>query len=89
MVSDCHGQPPVNDTGGGLPQDLHKTDASEVLVVPLRNQNNHLPGIGICKVPLSKRRLDQLDHLIPVGGIRFLIPHLLLEPLVEMLLPHA
>ena len=88
MVEGLQGQPLVNDTGGGFPQDLYYPNSPKVLAVTLGDQHHRLPYEVLRKGPLLERRMHQRNQRSPVGVVWCLLLCCLTEPLTEILHPH-
>ena len=63
-----------------LPHQLHGTNTPKVTTY-LWYQHDGLPGGILHKSAVLERRLDQIYHLIPVGGVRCL--HLRLPEILQ------
>ena len=73
MVLSLIWQALVQDPCHHLPEDLHQANDAEIPFT-LQYQNGGLAGALFPKVTLPEGVLDQINNLIPVGGVQYVFP---------------
>ena len=87
MVCDICLNAAVNHSQHSLLQDLYEYDAYKISI-SLCQEDNRLPCSFHCSSLIPESRLDQVNDLVPVDSILFLIPHRLHWPTLKLFYLH-